>query len=138
MDFSSILIDIIFFLVFLFVGTILVKWLVQRKGWDDSYKTAFIFTLIWNSIDLGINLFMDFFFEYLFVVAELNVHIIIIIFIITSIITLSIVLVISTLFFKILYKREIWESFVVVIINILIKWLLGFLLSQIYLVPPFV
>jgi len=99
-----------FNIILLFINTIIVKYLAERKGWDSSYKNAYIFVSFWSLI----------YFSLLLLIIELPVYIFNIILmvdighyiLIANVIILIIDCILATFILKIVYKKEVGESFI--------------------------
>ncbi len=108
-----------FNIVLLIFVIIIVKFLTERKGWDNSYKNAYIFVSLWSII----------YFCLLLLLIELPIYILNRLLLvdigqyslIANIIIIIIDSVVATTLFRIVYKKELGESFIFTLILLVIK-----------------
>ncbi|MFX0036955.1 MAG: hypothetical protein ACFE9I_15095 [Candidatus Hermodarchaeota archaeon] len=108
-----------FNIILLIIDTIIVKYLAERKGWDNSYKNAYIFVSIWSLI----------YYSLLLLIIELPTYILNDILLvdfenyilIANVIIIIIDCILATFILKIVYKKELGESFIFSLIILIFK-----------------
>ncbi|MFX1470832.1 MAG: hypothetical protein ACFFB8_19505 [Promethearchaeota archaeon] len=108
-----------FNIILLIIDTIIAKYLAERKGWDNSYKNAYIFVSIWSLI----------YYSLLLLIIELPIYILNDILLvdfenyllIANVIIIIIDCILATFILKIVYKKELGESFIFSLIMLIFK-----------------
>ena len=113
------------------IGIILINWYERKKGWVYRFRISLFFIICWRTVIFLIliimNLTLDLFFEsYLLAIFNL---------IIPVIVTFFINIYIGVKIFNFVYKQNTQESFVIILIIVIIEMILESFLSYTILIP---
>lgn len=121
MDILTFYSEIIYFIVFLIIGTLITRYIAKAKEWDSSYTTAYIVISIWT----GVNIIL----EVIVIVIEnlylSGIHYNFIFYI--FILVLFIINILRIFLVKGIYKKKVKESISMVIDVLFIEIFMGIL-----------
>ncbi|MFX1387883.1 MAG: hypothetical protein ACFE9M_11755 [Promethearchaeota archaeon] len=117
----DILVEIICYIFYIIIGTILIRWYTYKKGWEKSLDTSLLFTLCWKIIILflmmGLTLLIEFFLGIDFSNPFQSYGISLILMLISF--TLNILL--GLILFRSVFKQNIHESIVIILTIVIIE-----------------
>lgn len=113
--------ELIRYVIFLIIGVFFIKFYVEKKGWDGSYRMSFLFNLIWKTLILFMLIGIDFLMQHLRSAKILRLGETIIIYMILSYFG---DILFGILIFKFIYNQKIQESVIIISIIVLIEMIL--------------
>lgn len=131
----NILFELICFTFYIIIGTILVKWYTNKKGWESSLDTSLLFTVCWKlimfTLIIGLKLLIEFFWSINLAnpLESYNFSLILMI----VFFTLNILL--GTLLFKNVFKKNSQESIFIILTIVIIELLIENLILYFIMYP---
>jgi len=136
----DILFEIICYIFYIVIGTILIRWYTYKKGWEKSLDTSLLFTICWKiimlSLIIGLTLLIEFFLGIDFSNPFQSYGFSLILMIVSF--TLNIFL--GLILFRNVFKHSIHESIVIILTIVIIEMItenvvLYFIMFPLVLVP---
>jgi len=117
----DILFEIICYILYIIMGTVLIRWYTYKKGWEKSLDTSLLFTICWKvimlSIIIGLTLLIEFFLgiDLSNPIQSYGLSLILMIVFFTLNIFLGLIL------FRSAFKKNIHESIVIILTIVIIE-----------------
>jgi hypothetical protein len=110
---AGLIMGIIISILMFIIGIFITRWYADKKGWDDSLKSAVILSVIWFLLDLGMDL--------LFNIMGLGL--------VGDLIVLVISVFIGAIVAMKVYDKDFGESLVFVIVILILEFIVGFIIG---------
>ena len=128
----DIITELIRYIIIIIIGIVLINWYERRKGWDYRFRISLYFILCWRTaiflIIITMNLILD---QVLDPASQTYPLYPIIILMVTFIVNIFL----GVKIFKFVYKQNTQESFVIILIIVIIEMILESFLFYAILIP---
>ena len=126
----DIITELISYIIIIIIGIILINWYERKKGWDYRFRISLYFILCWRTVMFLIliimNLILDLFFKSFQLYIFYPIMLVIVMFFINIFLGVKI--------FKFVYKQNTQESYVIILIIVIIEMILESFLFYIILI----
>ena len=116
----NIIYELISYILSVIIGIFLIKWYVEKKGWENSFGKCLIFVFFWKSIMFlilcGLEILWEVDLAYLYAAIIYSITMLIISFFIN--------ICLGILFFELVLKQKMIESIVIILIIVIIEMIL--------------
>jgi len=128
----DIIAELIRYIIIIIIGIILINWYVRKKGWDYRFRISLYFILCWRTVIFLILIVMNLILDQVLDPASQTYPLYpLIIVIITFIVNIFL----GVKIFNFIYKQNTQESFVIILIIVIIEMILESFLFYTILIP---
>ena len=134
----NITLELVRYLIILFIGIISIKWFEWKKGWQNSLGISLIFILSWKTMMLLLLIIMNILLDLFLLDFFMRVYELYVVYpIMLVFISFFVNIFLGVTFFKLVYNHKIQESIVIVLIIVIIEMILESILIYSTIIPEF-
>lgn len=127
----DILYELVRYILSIIIGIFLIRWYIEKKGWENSFGNCLFFIFSWKSIMFfilcGLEILWDVDLDYLYATIIYSITVLTISFFIN--------ICLGTVFFGLILKQKLIESIVIILIIIIIELILENIILYSLLLP---